>query len=285
MKKIVISNEFIDYNENKFKKKINNICLNFFFNKSTINFLLIYIILTIFCLIFTLYLKISNYLNYFENRFDNITKYFLGNNLINNGRLILEKYKRNSIKWPLPKEIIFKPKMTSKEIKAFSYFMKAENVYFEFGSGGSTNIASYYKVKTFSVESDTKWHQKLKINKIHANYITVDLKANYYGHPGKQTNIDNWKKYIQSYKKEYNADIILIDGRFRVACGLDIFNKIRNDTIILIHDYINRKNYHILENYYIKLEIWDTLVSFIKRPDVSFIPPEIYNKYIKVPKI
>ena len=93
------------------------------------------------------------------------------------------------------------------------------------------------------------------------------------------------EKYIQSYKKEYNADIILIDGRFRVACGLDIFNKIRNDTIVLIHDYINRKSYHILEDYYLKLEIWDTLVAFIKRPNVNFIPKEIYNKYIKIPRI
>ena len=171
--------------------------------------------------------------------------------------------------------------MTSNEIKAFCYFMKSENVYFELGSGGSTNIASYYKVKTFSVESDTNWHQKLKINKINANYIT----AGYYGNPGKETNVEIWKKYIQSYKKEYNTDIILIDGRFRVACGLDIINKIRNDTIVLIHDYINRKSYHILEEYYLKLETWDTLVAFIKRPNVNFIPIEIYNKYLKIPRI
>ena len=203
----------------------------------------------------------------------------------NNERLIIEKYKRNSIQWPLPKDIIFKPKMTLNELRAFCYFMKPENIYFEFGSGGSTNVASYYKVKTFSVESDIKWHQKLKHNKIQANYITIDLKTNYWGYPGKATNIDNWKKYIQSYKKEYNADIILIDGRFRVACGLDIFNKIRNDTIVLIHDYINRKNYHILENYYLKLEEWDSLIAFIKRPNISFIPTEIYNKYIKIPII
>ena len=121
--------------------------------------------------------------------------------MINNERLIIEKFKRNSIYWPLPKEIIFKPKMTSNEIKAFSYFMKSENIYFEFGLGGSTNVASFYKVKTFSVDSDAKWHQKLKTHKINANYITVDLKANYYGYPGKETNMDNWKKYIQSYKK------------------------------------------------------------------------------------
>ena len=196
-----------------------------------------------------------------------------------------EKFKREGIEWPLPKEIKFKPVMTLKELKAFCYFMKPGNIYFEFGAGGSTNVASYYKMKIYSVESDTKWHKLLKDNNIKANYITVDLKARSLGHPGKETNIEDWKKYIQAYKKEYNADIILIDGRFRVACGLDIFNKIRNDTVVLIHDYTNRKEYHILENYYVKIETWDTLVSFVKRPNISLIPEIIYNKYLKDPTL
>ncbi len=140
--------------------------------------------------------------------------------------------------------------MTSKELKAFCYFMKPGNVYFEFGSGGSTNVASYYEVKTYSVESDVRWHNKLKQNKIKANYITIDLKVKSLGYPGKETNINDWKKYIQAYKSEYMADIIMIDGRFRVACALDIFSKIKNDTIVLVHDYTKRKGYHIIEEYY-----------------------------------
>ena len=158
--------------------------------------------------------------------------------------------------------------------------MKPENIYFEFGSGGSTNIASYYKLKTYSVESDIKWHEKLKKYGIIANYITVDLNSSNLGYPGNNTNINNWKKYIQAYKKEYNADIILIDGRFRVACALDIFSKIRNDTAVLIHDY-DRKEYHIIENYYIKIKIWDTLAFLIKNPNIDSIPENIYNFYLK----
>ena len=131
--------------------------------------------------------------------------------------------KRSTIIYPKLSEIKFKPLMSQKELKAFCSFMKPGNIYFEFGSGGSTNIASYYKIKTYSVESDITWHKKLKKNNIKANYITIDLKSNKMGFPGKNTNIEDWKKYVQSYRKEYNADIILIDGRFRVACGLDIF--------------------------------------------------------------
>ena len=89
------------------------------------------------------------------------------------------------------------------------------------------------------------------------------------------------KKYIQAYKSEYNADIILIDGRFRVACALDIFSKIRSDTIVLIHDY-ERKAYHVVENYYIKIQSWSRLASFVKNPNISSIPEHIYNKYIYI---
>ena len=179
-------------------------------------------------------------------------KSFYKKKVVIKNELILEKYKRSSILWPLPKEIKYKPLMSKKEIKAFSFFMKPGNIYFEFGSGGSTNIASYYNITTFSVESDVKWHRKLKYNNINAKYITIDLKAKRTGYPGKETTVKDWKKYIQAYKKDYNADIILIDGRFRVACGLDIFNKIRNDTIVLIHDYKGRRQYYILEKYYYK---------------------------------
>lgn len=193
---------------------------------------------------------------------------------------LLIKYKRTNITWPLPNEIKFKPLMSNYELKEFCYLMNPKNVYFEFGSGGSTNIASYYKVKTYSVESDIKWHEKLKTNGITAIYITIDLNVSSSGYPGNNTNINDWKKYIQSYKKEYNADIILIDGRFRVACALDIFSKIRNDTIIIIHDYGYRNQYHIIEKFYIKIKEWDSLAVFVKNPNIISIPLHLYNYYI-----
>ena len=194
---------------------------------------------------------------------------------------IINKYKRSSIIWPIWNKIKFKPYMTNKDIIVLSYFMNPKNVYFEFGSGGSTNLASYYKVKTYSVESDVYWHKILKKNGIKAKYITIDLKVGSFGYPGENTNIYDWKKYIQAYQKKYNADVILIDGRFRVACTLDLFSKIRNDTIILIHDYVNRKKYHIIEKFYIKIKSWDSLALFIKNPNIEFIPKNIYNNYLK----
>ena len=165
---------------------------------------------------------------------------------------------------------------------AFLSFMKPNLTYFEFGSGGSTNVASYYKLKVYSVESDILWHNKLKESNINATYLTIDLKTevNGWGFPGKNTSVEDWKKYFQAYQSKYNADIIFIDGRFRVICGLDIFQKIRNDTLVLIHDYNNRKIYHILEKYYIKVGMWGSLSAFFKNPNITSIPQYIYNKYM-----
>ena len=130
--------------------------------------------------------------------------------------------------------------MLPTDLKEFCYFMKPENKYFEFGAGGSTNVAAYFKLnKVYSVDSNVKWHNTIKnYNFGDITFITIDLKADDVGFPGPGTNVEDWKKYIQAYKPEYNADIILIDGRFRVAYGLDIFSKIRQDTLVLIHDLL-----------------------------------------------
>ena len=247
-------------------------------NKLFINLNLLTVYLCLYLLSKKGFIKRKNII--FNNNEIIISKNSSFNDSFKRVNLIIDKYKRSSIIYPLPKKIKFQPWMSKKELIAFSYLMKPENIYFEFGSGGSTNLASYYKVKTYSVESDAKWHEKLKNNGIIANYITIDLKVNNLGYPGNETNINDWKKYIQAYKIEYNADIILIDGRFRVACALDIFPKIRNDTIVLIHDYKPRKQYHILEKFYLKLKSYDSLSLFIKNSKGNSIPVNIYNFYL-----
>ena len=65
------------------------------------------------------------------------------------------------------------------------------------------------------------------------------------------------KKYIQSIDKEFQnekfPDFILIDGRFRVACALNLlkFTQVKKNLCkIIIDDYRNRKEYHILEKFF-----------------------------------
>ena len=213
--------------------------------------------------------KVSNSLN--------INTFYLENKL--------KELQKSFVEWPLPSQIKFKPLMSKKDLMGFLSFMKPNLTYFEFGSGGSTNVASYYKLKVYSVESDVLWHNKLKNSNINATYITIDLKVIKSGYPGNNTTIKDWKRYFQAYDSKYNADIILIDGRFRVICGIDIFPKIRNDTLVLIQDYEDRDYYHILEKYYIKVRKYGYLSAFFKNPNITSIPKNVYNKYMYDKKI
>ena len=65
----------------------------------------------------------------------------------------------------------------------------------------------------------------------------------------------------------------------KTATALDIFNKIRDDTIVLIHEYNERPLYFIIEKYYQYLYHWDTLVCFIKKKAIKEIPLEIQQRY------
>jgi len=152
---------------------------------------------------------------------------------------------------PLPKEIKCKPHFRKEELMAFLSLLTKDTIFFETGSGCSSIIAKYYAKKTYAVEGCTKFYKIGIKNGLKDVLLFNDLKPDNptWSYPGKNSNIKDWKKYFQAYKKEYNADVILIDGRFKVATAMDIFNKIRDDTIILLHEYFNRPSYFVLENY------------------------------------
>ena len=51
---------------------------------------------------------------------------------------------------------------------------------------------------------------------------------------------------------------------------------------MIMHDYVNREYYHVIEDYYFKIKTWDILAVFVKKSYISSIPKDIYNKYIYI---
>ena len=184
---------------------------------------------------------------------------------------------------PLPKEIKCKPHFIYEELTAFLSFLTKDTIYFETGSGCSSIIAKYYAKKTYAVEGCIKYYKIGIKNGLKNVLIFKDLKPDDFtwSFPGKKSNLNDWKNYFQSYKKEYNADVILIDGRFKVATAMDIFDKIRDDTIILLHEYFERPSYFILEEYYDYVYHWGRLYCFVKKKNIKQIPLKIQKKYWK----
>jgi len=52
-----------------------------------------------------------------------------------------------------------------------------------------------------------------------------------------------------------------------------------------MHDYEDRKVYHALEKYYIKVKKWYTLSAFFKNPNITSIPQDVYDEYMYHQKI
>lgn len=95
--------------------------------------------------------------------------------------------------------------------------------------------------------------------------------------------INNFNKYSDSIISLHeninpNLDLILIDGRFRVICALKSYQVINTNCIVLIDDFLNRKSYHILLDYFDIVEKGDRMVALKKKRNLN-IPLELLNQY------
>ena len=188
-------------------------------------------------------------------------------------------------RYPLPKEIKCNQHLKLfglQDMLAFTSFLTKDTIFFEFGSGCSSVIAKYFAKKTYAIEGNKKWYEIGLKNGLKGSIFLKNLNPDglgkYWSTPGNNTSIEDWKQYFQSYKKEYNADVIFIDGRFRVACAFDIFNKIRDDTIVLIHEFY-RPPYYVIEDYYNYLYHWGSIFLYQKKSNIKEIPLEVQEKY------
>lgn len=187
-----------------------------------------------------------------------------------------------------------KPLMSTKEIEMFQLYLQKSKTYVEYGSGGSTCLACKTECieHITTIESNDNWVNKIKqddsvkqrLEKGSIVFIVIDILGNphFWGFPINNTKKENWPLYSQAIRTTSNTppDMILIDGRFRVACAIQAFLLSDATTMILIHDYENRSHYHIVLEFLDVVEKVDTLVVFRKRTDIDDIRLEqIYDTY------
>ena len=134
----------------------------------------------------------------------------------------------------------------------FKKYLKNCNIYFEYGVGDSTiwvleNTAS----RIISVDTDKKWINKVDILKnkkrIDINWINLGEVENW-GRPKTYEYRNQFIEYISNvWNFNIKADVILVDGRFRVACFLYSLINAKEGSIIIFDDYMNRSHYHVVE--------------------------------------
>lgn len=184
-----------------------------------------------------------------------------------------------------------KPLLEGADRDMFYRYLEKIKVYFEYGSGGSTYQASIRDniQKIYSVESDLKWHEKLKktITNENVQYMfnEMDTRPNNFGHPGKNaTNVQkiSYSDQIKNLSKEEqdSIDLVFIDGRFRVACCLKCYDIIKDDCLIAFDDFLNRPNYHVVLEYFDVIEkTRNHRMVILKKKKGMTIPTELINKY------
>ena len=141
----------------------------------------------------------------------------------------------------------------------FKNYLKKCNIYFEYGVGESTNwVIEHTSSIIISVDTDKQWVNRVDISKnkrrININWINLGEIENW----GRPKTYRYRKQFIDYVSKVWTfnikADVILIDGRFRVACFLYSLINAKEGSIIIFDDYMNRKHYHVVQEV---LEIYE----------------------------
>jgi protein O-GlcNAc transferase len=184
------------------------------------------------------------------------------------------------------------PSFKIKDKQMFYKYLNKCKIYFEYGSGGSTYQASirYNITKIFSVESDKEWlnilQKKISSKNVIHLFNEMNVQPNTWGHPGPnstQLQRINYSNHIKklTLEEQQSIDLILIDGRFRVACCLKCFDIINQDCLIVFDDFLDRPKYHVVLDYYDIVEhTTDTsMVILQKKKGIQLIPEELIKQY------
>jgi hypothetical protein len=165
--------------------------------------------------------------------------------------------------------------MSEAEIGLLRRFMTSSCSYFEFGMGGSTCLAAELVTNDIhAIDSDPMWVANVRENigetqkRISLQHIDVGP-TGAWGTPipnsGCEHLYDAYSASIAGVGTKF--DLVLVDGRFRVACVLQTLQSQRADTVVAIHDYHSRPKYHLVEDFARPICACHELYFFVRRPD------------------
>lgn len=144
------------------------------------------------------------------------------------------------------------------EAAALRAAYQGAQVILEYGSGGSTVMAGALPGRrVFAVESSAPWLEKMQAwfasNPAKAE-VTLHHgnigKTRDWGFPVDHKALARWAGYPVSVwdRPDFqHPDVVLIDGRFRLACALTVLFRITRPVQVLIDDYIDRPGYKRIE--------------------------------------
>lgn len=174
------------------------------------------------------------------------------------------------------------PHMEVSGINAMNLHLGKASTLLEYGAGGSTILAANTSIETIvSVESDSEFLSALEA-KVRNQFpqlrffpIHVDIgSTREWGYPLDDTHARSWPKYCSEpwdlcNRNRISPDLILIDGRFRVACFFITLLCARRGSVILFDDYFDRDHYHAVEKIITPQDAHGRMAEFIVEKDID----------------
>jgi hypothetical protein len=160
-----------------------------------------------------------------------------------------------------------------------------KSAYFEFGMGAQTSMscefAKKYNFILYAVHSSSDTIDEISndpclrqlIEDGQANLLKIDIGiTGKYGVPLNSNDTENFHFYSDAINRiRTQVDLILVDGRFRIASVLKSLIKFPNSRILL-HDYYEPYHYRVyspVRNYAYVMESSDTLVRLRRKEEIS----------------
>lgn len=142
-----------------------------------------------------------------------------------------------------------KPWMDDSEINTIIKHLNKEDIMLEWGSGGSTNYFPQFVKEYYSIEHDEQWFDEINESlPPNVNYFFVALDKPLTD-PTQKDQIQSYLDFVDTLNIQ-KFDKVLIDGRGRKWCAEKIIPYLKEDSIVFIHDYWVRPQYHIVEKWF-----------------------------------
>ena len=177
------------------------------------------------------------------------------------------------------------PMIQLKEVELVISYLNKNQTMLEFGCGGSTTIFPKYVKDYYSIEHNLDWYWRVQEELIEDKIENVNLHLCDIPKEVPTAKREFWKKYDENllyfsehldttipsfedcvypekryvwheyidYVEKFGVsefDIVFIDGRARVDCAYKVLNYIHDESIVFIHDFWPREQYHKVFDWY-----------------------------------
>ncbi|MCD0503489.1 hypothetical protein [Bordetella petrii] len=172
------------------------------------------------------------------------------------------------------------PFMEPAGIKLLKKRLAGVRTYLEYGSGGSTVMAAKADIRRiYSVDTDKQFLGAVRRRLVDEGLprrrhvpVYVDIgPTGAWGRPRDESHATQWPRYCgEPWRKLRTAgdtpELILIDGRFRVAAFLMSVLMAQPGCVVLFDDYFIRPYYHVVEQHLAPSRQAGRMAEFIVQP-------------------